>query len=149
LSWHIAHRPPHAAQDMLPVAWIPPDLLAVPEGGIEDAALALASHPGNGIILVFPLPLGGIDGSVVDTQDDMLIVPRPGAKLIDLVRNFRIFGKRHYADKFWILDLQAHLLEPWVAVEVAADHRAVVSPLVECVGSGMHSHEAVAGPQPL
>src|SRR5262245_54732067 len=144
-----AHRPPDAAQDMLLEARIFPDLLSVPQGGIEDTAIAFHPRPGNGIVPVFPFPLGGIDGSIVDAQDDMLVVPRPIAELIDLILDLRIFGKRPHTRKIRILDAQADLLEPRVAVEVASDHLAVRVPLVKRIGGSVHPHEAMTGPYPL
>src|SRR5437762_523684 len=80
-------RPADAADQVLLVAGILPDLFLMTQRGVENAPLAKATHPGDRVVLVRSIALRYVNRGRVDAHEDAPVTALPVAELIDLVRD--------------------------------------------------------------
>src|SRR5689334_10209666 len=112
----------------------------MPEGGVEDAPCAVGTHPGEGEVAVGAVHSGGgeIDGGGVEAHEDPHTVGGVGrAELVDLVGDVHLGGKMRGGGKIRVHQDPGFEGAPRVAVEVCADHVAVLGPVVEGVGGAV------------
>src|SRR5262249_19432165 len=139
-----AHDVAQAAQDVLLEALVLPQLVAVAQGGVEDAALAVLLRPGQGVVLVGALARLSDRGRVQAHQHVQVLAVVGALELVDLVGDLERLAEVLGGRVLGGLDDPLDLLVPGVAVEVAADQFAVLGPLVERVGGAVAAGEALA-----
>ena len=64
------------------------------------------------------------------------------AELVDLIRDLERFIEERYQRVGRIDDLDPHSLMPGMTVEIASDQPPIISPLVECIDSGVNADKA-------
>ena len=136
-------RPTNAAEDVLLVGLAAPDVFTVPEGGVEDLALADVLAPGDGIITRDE----GV-GVFVEGQETVDFLPLEVGELVDLVKDgvdrAQILGGRVGGIQIVGIDLDLGT----VGLELAAERLDVGGIPVEGVTAGVHADQGVAAFDP-
>src|SRR6266436_5951297 len=115
-----------------------PHLLLVTQRGIEYAPFAEIAHPRYREIFIRAMDIlfREVNRVRVHAHEHAHPVARVVLELVDLVgdleRRRKVFG----GGKVAVLHLDGDLLVPRMIVEIAADHFAILRPLVESVGGG-------------
>src|SRR5207249_11989815 len=110
-----------------------PDGWFVSERSIEHPSASLVPRPCEREIAIAAVHTRRceIDRRDVEAHEHVDGGARPVAELIDLIVEREARWQRRRRRMHAIFDAQRHRLVPWVSVEVGADERAVLRPVVE------------------
>src|SRR5207237_9409373 len=80
-----AQGPAERAEQVVLEPAIRPDVRPVAERRIDDAATAVGARPRQRVVAVVALAPRGVDGAWIESQQNVHVLARPVAELIDLV----------------------------------------------------------------
>ena len=138
----------HAALDVLLIDRVVPDVIAVPQRGVEDLALTEGAAPGDGVVAILALALT-LHGLGVHAEDDVDAVAVVVPELVDLVLDRPLGVEVERRGVARILDVDGDVLVPGMAVEAAADHVPVRLPVLVGVGGAVEAGEGMAFLDPV
>src|SRR5262245_25347942 len=119
----------------------------MPEAIVENTPFAVLAGPDDREVLVLTMDTlpGQIDLVGVETQQYAHVGAREVLDLVDFVLEREVLGQARHAGEVWIFYVPRRLVfSPRVAIEVAAEHLAVLRPGRERDGGAMDADETLA-----